>query len=96
MTEIQPARRPPAPRLSARAKSLHTLNVRDLDVSRILTRRSTQLGFFEIFFEEEDETNSPNTDDVLYKITDIVLVICGIVFIISAIASITLWIIGLD
>ena len=44
---------------------------------------------------QEDDKHSSDSYEIFYKITDIVLIICAVVFIISAIASITLWISGI-
>ena len=94
MNDIQNSLRLPEPQLRARAKSWHNLNVRELPLTGILKRRNTQWASI-LDLTQEDDTHLFDNYEIFYKITDIVLIICAVVFIISAIASITLWISGI-
>ena len=92
ITKIQNSITLPEPQLRSRAKTWHTLNVTDLEILSML-RKHRRTSVWDLI--EEDTTSFNDTYEVLYKITDIVLVICAVIFVISAIASITLWIAGI-
>ena len=81
----------PEPGLKGRAHSWHDINCADLD-TRIL-QENRWVSFVNL--QSEEIPNSCFTLEIFYKITDIVLVICAVVFTFSSIASIILWICGL-
>ena len=89
---MQNSLRLPETQFRGRAKSWHTLNIKDLEISSIL-QKHRWTSIWDLV--EEDTTSSSDAYEVLYKITDMVLLMCAVVFVISAIASITLWIAGI-
>ena len=92
ITDMQNSLRHPETQFRVRAKSWHTLNIRDLEVSNMLPEHRWA-SLFDL--SGEDMTSSSDAYEVLYRITDIVLIICAVLFVVSAIVSTTLWIAGI-
>ena len=83
----------PQSNLNGGAHSWHHLDRVPLEVQTMKEHRATS---FPNNLQNVYASNSQNTSlELLYKITDIVLVICALIFIISSVASIMLWVCGL-
>ena len=92
---MQNSLRLPDPQLRGRAMSWSPLNIKDLEISSILQRHRS-ISVFD--FTQDTQvftTSSSDAYEILYKITDIVLIICAVIFVISAVVSITLWVVGI-
>jgi hypothetical protein len=82
----------PRHQLKREAHSWHHLDRIDFDGGTLQEHRWTSFGNL----QHKDTTTSYSTSlELLYEITDVVLVICAVVFIISSVASIMLWVCGL-
>ena len=82
----------PQEQLKSGAVSLHHLDRLGLDAGVLNKHHWTSFANL----QHRDTTASFSTSlELLYKITDVVLVICAVVFIVSAVASIILWVCGL-
>jgi hypothetical protein len=82
----------PQTHLKARAHSLNNLSSVGLGI-RIL-EKDRWVSFANI--QNAEQAKSCCTLEIFYKITDIVLVICAVLFTVSSIASIVIWIYGLN
>ena len=83
----------PQQELKLGANSWHHLDRVDLDVRTLKEHRWTSFGNLQ--HQDTITSYSSTSLELLYKITDIVLVICAVVFIISSVTSIMLWVCGL-
>ena len=81
----------PQPQIRPRAHSCNDIHRVELDIRIIQQNRWVSCADL----QHEDQGNSCCTLKLFYKITDIVLVICAVVFTVSSIASTILWICGL-
>ena len=91
---------PEEPRLNrrARAKSWTGLDIEDFSSPTIqhnpifLNRRSSCLGLQDNTTHDSPREFCPL--EIIYKTTDIVLIICALIFIMAAITSVVLWLYG--
>ena len=93
----------PEPHLnrSLRASSCITLEIEDpgsLGRQRSITlgrnRSMSDAGLHNNTTNDERSNDNEDKEEILYKTTDIVLIICAAVFIISSITSVFLWLYG--
>ena len=95
--------RHPEPHLnmSFRARSCILLEIDDPGSSRRQriktfgrTRSISDSGLPNNTTNDARSNDNRDNEEILYKTTDIVLIICGVVFIISSITSVVLWLYG--
>ena len=98
IADMEDSLKPPALPLNvlSRSRSYPAINRKGCKTLKPLSRKRSNSDGGALFNVKYSSRSSWFSLELLYTITDIVLVICAVVFIVSGVASIVLWIYGLN